>query len=82
MKNTKKTVKTPIGEAVLMTRREFEAIADEKFTPSLVVVEDEGIGYYNSYTCLSSYFFGGNCRCISHRPKVWDAFDPSTGKWL
>lgn len=80
---TQKMVKTPIGEAVVMTRCEFEAIADEKFTPTIVVIAGEDVGYYNSYTCLSSYYFGGGtCRCISHSPKVWEAFDPSTGKFL
>ena len=81
--NTKKTVKTALGEAVVMKREDFEKIEDEKFTPTIVVIAGEGIGYYNSYTCLSSYYFGsGTCRCISHSPKVWDAFDPSTGKFL
>ena len=81
--NTKKTVKTPIGEAVVMTREDFEKIEDEKFTPAIVVIDGENIGYYNTFTCYSSYYFGGGtCRCISHSPKVWDAFDPSTGKFL
>ncbi len=80
---TMKTIQTPLGEAVVMTRCEFDAIADEKFTPAIVVVEDEWIGYYNSFTCYNSYYFGsGTCRCISHRPKVWEAFDFFTGKWL
>jgi len=83
MKNTKKTVKTPIGEAVVMSRHDFDIIADEKFTPSLVVIEGENIGYYNSFTCYNSYYFGsGTCRCISHSPKVWEAFDPETGRFL
>jgi len=81
-KQLEKTIATPWGEAVVMTRREFEAIADEKFTPAIVVIEDEWIGYYNTFTCYSSYYWGGNCRCISHRPKVWEAFDFFTGKWL
>ena len=76
------TQKTPWGEAVVMKREDFEKIEDEKFTPAIVVIEDEWIGYYNTFTCYSSYYWGGNCRCISHRPKVWEAFDPSTGKFL
>ena len=83
MKNTKKTVKTPIGEAVIMTREDFEKVSDEKFSPSIVVIAGENVGYYNSFTCYNSYYFGGGtCRCISHRPKVWEPFDPHTGKWL
>ena len=77
-----KTIETPFGVAVVMKREDFEKIIDEKFTPSLVVIEDEWIGYYNTFTCYSSYYFGGTCRCISHRPKVWEAFDFFTGKWL
>ena len=79
---TQKTIETPFGVAVVMKREDFEKIIDEKFTPSLVVIEDEWIGYYNTFTCYSSYYWGGNCRCISHRPKVWEAFDPETGRFL
>ena len=78
-----KTMKTAFGEAVVMTREDFEIVSDEKYSPSLVVIEGENIGYYNTFTCYNSYYFGsGTCRCISHRPKVWEAFDPSTGKFL
>ena len=81
--NTKKTVKTPIGEAVVMTREDFEKIEDEKFTPAIVVIQGEDVGYYNTFTCYSSYYFGsGTCRCISHSPKEWEAFDPETGRFL
>ena len=77
-----RTMKTPIGEAVIMTRGDFEIVSDEKFSPSIVVIAEENIGYYNSFTCYNSYYWGGTCRCISHRPKVWEPFDPKTGKWL
>lgn len=80
--NTKKTAKTPYGVAVVMTREDFEKIEDEKFTPAIVIIAGEGIGYYNSYTCYNSYYWGGNCNCISHSPKVWEIFDPETGKFL
>ena len=82
-KQLEKTIATPWGEAVIMSRDDFDIVSDEKYSPSLVVIEGENIGYYNSFTCLNSYFFGGGtCRCISHPPKVWEPFDPSTGKFL
>ena len=78
-----KTMETPLGEAVIMSRDEFNIVSEEKYSPTIVVIEGENIGYYNTFTCYSSYFFGGGtCRCISHSPKVWEAFDPSTGKFL
>jgi hypothetical protein len=82
MKNTKKTTKTALGEAVVMSRDDFDIVSDEKYSPTIVVVEEENIGYYNSFTCYNSYYWGGNCRCISHSPKVWEAFDPETGRFL
>ena len=78
-----KTMETPLGEAVVMSRDDFDIVSDEKYSPSLVVIEGENVGYYNTFTCYNSYYFGsGTCRCISHSPKVWEAFDPSSGKFL
>lgn len=77
-----KTMKTAFGEAVVMSRDDFNIVSDEKYSPTIVVIEEEGIGYYNTFTCYSSYYWGGNCNCISHSPKVWEPFDPETGKFL
>ena len=78
-----KTMETPLGEAVVMSRDDFDIVSDEKYSPSLVVIEGENVGYYNTFTCYNSYYFGsGTCRCISHSPKVWEAFDPETGRFL
>ena len=78
-----KTMETPLGEAVVMSRDDFDIVSDEKYSPSLVVIEGENVGYYNTFTCYNSYYFGsGTCRCISHSPKVWEAFDPDTGRFL
>ena len=78
-----KTMKTAFGEAVVMSRDEFNIVSEEKYSPSIVVIDGEDVGYYNTFTCFNSYYFGGGtCRCISHRPKVWESFNTSTGKFL
>jgi hypothetical protein len=66
--------------AEIMSIEEFEKIKGNKYTPSFVYINDE-VAFYNDYTCLSSYKFGGTCNCINHSPKHWMKFNPRTGEW-
>lgn len=65
-------------EAVELNHDEWEEIKYNRDTPVFVV--SDGVGYYNSYTCLSGY--SGTCRCINHPLKEWTRFDPVTGEIL
>lgn len=65
-------------EAVELNHDEWEEIKYNRDTPDFVV--SDGVGYWNSYTCLSGY--SGTCRCINHPRKEWIRFDPVTGEIL
>jgi hypothetical protein len=67
-------------DAETMSMEKFDRIKGDKYTPSFVYIDDK-VAFYNDYTCLSSYKFGGGCNCINHPPKRWRKFNPKTGEW-
>lgn len=67
-------------EAEEMTKEEFDKIKPQRDTPDVVKISEEE-AYYNNYTCISSYRYGGTCNCISHPTKEWIKFNPTTGVW-
>ena len=68
-----------VFDAETMTSEEFKEVKGKKDTTGFVYLTDKDVAYYNNYTCLSSYRYGGNCNCISHPSKHWTKFNPHTG---
>lgn len=64
--------------AIELSPDEFEEIKWKRDTPDFVI--SGGVGYYNSYTCLSGY--SGTCNCFTHPRKEWTKFNPVTGEIL
>ena len=63
-----------IADCAFMNDNEYEVIRMNRDTPDLVYNTDTGKLLYNSFTCTSSYRYGGTCNCISHSPKIWTDF--------
>jgi hypothetical protein len=59
------------AEATYMTWKEFCAVREELDSPEVVLIKGSGEVWYNDFTCLSSWKFGGTCRCINHPAKSW-----------
>lgn len=62
-------------EMPVMTRAEFEDIADEKYPPETVLVDDKV--YHCIHTCLGGY--DGTCRCINHPRRTWATYFKGEG---
>ena len=65
-------------EAVEMTAEQFAGIRLKRDTPDFTIVD--GVGFWNSHTCLSGY--SGTCNCFSHPRKEWRRFDPVSGRFF
>ena len=57
-----------IKEVSYMDKNEFDPYHEES---EYVMLKGTGTLLYNDFTCLSSYVYGGTCRCINHPPKSW-----------
>lgn len=62
-------------EMPVMTRAEFGDIADVKYPPETVLVDDKV--YHCIHTCLGGY--DGTCCCNSHPRRTWATYIKGKG---